>query len=108
MPVKTQTRIPEILKNEEQELLADWMQAQMAASTLRSDLLPESALRSQSTQFLRLLREAMQRGDLADLRGPEWRPVYDMLDEISRTRALQGFSPSETATFVLSLKQPVF
>jgi rsbT co-antagonist protein RsbR len=34
--------------------------------------------------------------------------VRERLNEISRSRALQGFSPSETATFVFSLKQPLF
>jgi rsbT co-antagonist protein RsbR len=28
--------------------------------------------------------------------------------EVSRSRAIQGFTPTETATFVLSLKQPLF
>ena len=32
----------------------------------------------------------------------------ELLQEISASRARQGFSPSETATFVLSLKQPLF
>jgi rsbT co-antagonist protein RsbR len=31
-----------------------------------------------------------------------------MLIGLSRSRALQGFTPSETATFVFSLKQPLF
>jgi rsbT co-antagonist protein RsbR len=31
-----------------------------------------------------------------------------MLGGVSRSRAMQGFSPSETATFVFSLKQPLF
>jgi rsbT co-antagonist protein RsbR len=31
-----------------------------------------------------------------------------MLGDISRSRAMQGFSPTETATFVFSLKQPLF
>jgi rsbT co-antagonist protein RsbR len=44
----------------------------------------------------------------ADSSSPTWKPVKDNLAEISRTRALQGFSPSETATFVFSLKQPLF
>jgi rsbT co-antagonist protein RsbR len=34
--------------------------------------------------------------------------VRDFLTAVSRSRALQGFSPTETATFILSLKQPVF
>jgi rsbT co-antagonist protein RsbR len=31
-----------------------------------------------------------------------------MLAEFSRSRALQGFTPSETATFVFSMKEPIF
>jgi rsbT co-antagonist protein RsbR len=31
-----------------------------------------------------------------------------MLERLSRSRGLQGFSPSETATFVFSFKQPLF
>jgi rsbT co-antagonist protein RsbR len=32
----------------------------------------------------------------------------EFLTDISKTRARQGFTPSETATFVFSLKQPLF
>ncbi len=34
--------------------------------------------------------------------------MRDLLDELSRARLVQGFSPSETATFVFSLKEPLF
>jgi len=34
--------------------------------------------------------------------------VRERLSELSQARARQGFSPSETATFVFSLKQPLF
>jgi rsbT co-antagonist protein RsbR len=43
-----------------------------------------------------------------DVNGPAWADVKHLLSEISRARALAGFTPSETATFVLSLKQPLF
>ena len=35
-------------------------------------------------------------------------PTKEVLSSISRSRAAQGFSPSETAMFVFSLKQPLF
>ncbi len=38
----------------------------------------------------------------------EWKTVRDVLAGISRSRAILGFSPSETATFIFSLKQPLF
>src|SRR5699024_9333358 len=34
--------------------------------------------------------------------------MREFLDGVSHSRALQGFTSSETARFVLSLKQPVF
>jgi rsbT co-antagonist protein RsbR len=34
--------------------------------------------------------------------------VRELLEEISRARALRGFTPSQTATFVFSLKEPLF
>ena len=34
--------------------------------------------------------------------------MRELLDDFSRDRAMQGYSPSETATFVFSLKQPLF
>jgi rsbT co-antagonist protein RsbR len=34
--------------------------------------------------------------------------VRELLDRISESRAEQGFTPSETATFVFSLKEPLF
>jgi len=43
-----------------------------------------------------------------DASNPAYAPAKELLAEVSRARAIQGFSPSETATFVFSLKQPLF
>lgn len=42
------------------------------------------------------------------MRGSAWEELRALLGAISSSRAKQGFSPSQTATFVLSLKQPLF
>jgi rsbT co-antagonist protein RsbR len=102
------SRLPEILQKHEAELLAEWMKEQTSALTLRSDLINERDLREQSRQFLAALRTAVAKGNLADLAAPEWSPVRELIEEISRSRARLGFSPSETALFILSLKQPLF
>jgi rsbT co-antagonist protein RsbR len=92
----------------EQEILADWVQLQLASTSLRSDLMKESELREQSREFLSLFRAATASRSLNAGTGPEWSLVRDFLTAVSRSRALQGFSPTETATFVLSLKQAIF
>src|SRR5262249_53727104 len=37
-----------------------------------------------------------------------WEAVREQLGEVSRDRSREGYSPSETATFVFSLKRPLF
>jgi rsbT co-antagonist protein RsbR len=110
MPTKhsASSRIPALLKSHEKDLLTDWMKAQLAAVTLRSDLLKETELREQSRRFLAALQAAAQQGSLEDVGGEEWSEVKELLGELSRARALAGFSPGETAMFVFSLKQPMF
>jgi rsbT co-antagonist protein RsbR len=106
MPAAGQT-LRKIIAQSQKELLADWLHTQLSATTLRSDLMKESELRDQSREFLALLQAAIESGS-TQTDGPSWAPVRDFLARVSRSRALQGFSPSETATFVLSLKQSLF
>jgi rsbT co-antagonist protein RsbR len=47
-------------------------------------------------------------GELEDIDRAEWSSARELLAEMSRAWARQGFSASETAAFVLSLKRPLF
>ena len=107
MPATGQT-LRKIVTQSQKELLAEWVQAQLGAATLRSDLMKEAELREQSRELLALLQAPVGSGDIAQIEGSDWASVRDYLAKVSRSRAQQGFSPSETATFVLSLKQPLF
>jgi rsbT co-antagonist protein RsbR len=102
------TRLPEILKRREADLLDRWIKEQLGAVTMPRDLLPEAQLREQSREFLNLVAQAAGKGSLATVDGPAWESVRDLLSQLSRSRAAQGFTPTETATFVFSLKQPLF
>jgi rsbT co-antagonist protein RsbR len=101
------SKIPEILSQHEAELLSDWLQ-QLSASVRRSDLVSDAELRAQCAEFLQTLRTAAARGNLGDLQNPEWTPLRELLSGISRSRAVQGFTPRETSLFVLSFKRPLF
>lgn len=102
-----QSQIPVLLRDHGQELLNTWISQQLDTNQ-RPDLITESEIGQQSKEFLNLLREAALTGNLDDISTPEWRELRELLADISRTRALQGFSPSETATFVLSFKRVLF
>jgi len=97
-----------ILQKYEREILSEWMQQQLAATTLRMDLITETDLREQSRQLLSALHAGALAGDLSDIQAPQWQEARDLLARISRNHAQQGFSTAETATFVFSLKQPLF
>jgi rsbT co-antagonist protein RsbR len=108
MPAAGQV-LRKILAQSQKDLPADWVQAQLSATTLRADLMRESELREQSREFLALLLAATDSGgSVTRIDGPQWAGARDFLARVSRSRAQQGFSPTETATFVFSLKQPVF
>ena len=94
-----------ILARHKDGILKEWIRA-MVASTRRSDLIKESELQSQCSQFLQLLAQATGTGGSLDSAGFD--ALREMLSEISRTRAIQGFSARETATFIFSIKRPLF
>ena len=94
------------IRNRQDHILKHWMDYQLSALTLRRDRVKESDLREMSRRFLDLFSEAFSAS--ADASSPSWKPVKEHLAEVTRTRAEQGFSPSETATFVFSLKHPLF
>jgi len=102
------TRIHEILTKYQSELLDEWLAAISSSGVRRDALMKEGELRDQAAEFLRLLTRALEQGAVSDVTTPAYASVRDMLDRLSRSRSLQGFSPTETATFVFSLKQPLF
>jgi rsbT co-antagonist protein RsbR len=101
-------QIAHVIQANQAEILTDWIQEQTSTATWRSDLMSAAELRQQSSEFLDLFMQAVQKGNLTDITGVEWARVREMLNATSRSRALQGFSPSETATFVFSLKNSLF
>jgi rsbT co-antagonist protein RsbR len=102
------SRLPQLLERRESDILEQWTRAQLAAPVSRRGIIPDSEMRDQSREFLGLLRQAAGKGSLDSIDGAAWQGVRDGLMDVSRARGASGFSASETATFVFSLKQPLF
>ena len=107
MSAAADAALPRVLKTHEADLLDEWMREQLSAFSRLSSKIREADLRSQAAEFLNLLQRATQSG-ATDLNSPEFAGLRDMLNDLSRARSLAGFSPSETAMFVFSLKRPLF
>ena len=108
MSANGQSSLVELLRTHEADLLVDWTRQQRAAPTRRDDLIREADLREQCREFLALLSDAASKDSACDVQTPAWEPVRDMLRNVAETRAQQGFTPTEVATFIFSLKQPLF
>ena len=108
MTVKNGSRVPSLLKDHEGELLGEWVREQSQSLKSGQARITENELREQARDFLSALRSAVQDGDLTNVTGPKWREVLDTLANLSRSRARQGFTPTQTASFVFSLKRPLF
>ncbi|MBD1942477.1 STAS domain-containing protein [Coleofasciculus sp. FACHB-712] len=107
MDLSGKSKIPKILQTDQSQLLTDWISEQITAG-IRKDLIKEIELREECREFLDLFSASVQQGNFTDIKSTEWRSVREMLGSISRSRSQKGFTPSETATFVFSLKQPLF
>ena len=104
--MEKRTKLSETIRTQQDVILKDWVEFQLTSTTFRRDLMKESELREQSREFLSLVTQALQGG--SDIGDTSWKPVKDFLGQIARSRVAQGFTPSETAMFIFSLKQPLF
>jgi rsbT co-antagonist protein RsbR len=106
---KDTSHVEAVLRADRDGLLEAWMAAQLEAVGGRPDLLSAGELRVEADRFLAALATAVADDDGGgDVNGPAWRDVRELLTDLSHTRATRGFTPTETAMFVLSLKQPLF
>jgi rsbT co-antagonist protein RsbR len=105
---KAQSRTAGVLKKYEEDLLSDWMHHLQTTSSTKDSRVSEKDLRGQAKEFLSLLQQAAQTGDISDTTGPHWKEIGGFLEELSKQRVMQGFSADQTAMFVFSLKKPLF
>src|SRR5687768_3830651 len=96
-----------IIKADEATILKSWVGFQLADSA-RRDVLTESEVKEQSKNFLATFSLAAQHSFNEKLSGSHWDDVRASLSNLSKSRATSGFTPAETASFVFSLKQPLF
>jgi rsbT co-antagonist protein RsbR len=97
--------VTRLLQKSEDAIIAGWLKALADNGDARISV---QEVEGQAREFLRSLTAAAAKGGVTDIQSPEYDGVRAILTGFSRSRALQGFSPSETATFVFSLKEPLF
>ncbi|MTV47972.1 STAS domain-containing protein [Heliobacillus mobilis] len=90
------------------ELLQHWIELHLTNLSLRKDMIGNENLYRQSKDFIEAFVQAADGADLEDINRVEWTSVRKILAEISTNRSRQGYSPSETASYVFTLKEALF
>ncbi|CAD6552838.1 hypothetical protein LMG28727_05429 [Paraburkholderia kirstenboschensis] len=102
-----QNDLATIFEKDEEAVLKAWVAGQMSGG-VRQGVISEATVRDTSRAFLALFASAVKSGYDEQLSGEAWEAVRAHLTALSRERVIQGFSPVETATFIFSLKKPLF
>lgn len=100
------SKLATIVREHEPQILSEWIDL-LAKAGGRGGV-ERAEVEAHARTFVRLLADAMQADGSGGIDGPEWTKVRDMLATLSSSRARQGSSPTETATFVFSFKEPLF
>ena len=103
---EARTRLPEIMARHQKDILDDWLRRQGEAlgggATCSRRRTSRTSPKPCSTACAGPPRWTSTPPD------PAWQQVREVLADISTQCARQGLSPIQTATFVFSLKQPLF
>jgi rsbT co-antagonist protein RsbR len=96
------------LQTRRKEILDNWVQQLERASASAKGRLSTKEVGKQADEFLNILATTAQAHAADDIGTEGWQALRAFLEDLSRQRVLAGFSSDETATFVFSLKRPIF
>ncbi|HET7346708.1 MAG TPA: STAS domain-containing protein [Acidobacteriaceae bacterium] len=99
--------LADIISRNEQQIRSEWI-GDLHQTVQRSDLMSKAEMEEQCSALLSAVTEAVRSSGSEDVMTAGWRQTREYLEEISASRARQGFTATEVATFVLSLKRPLF
>jgi rsbT co-antagonist protein RsbR len=89
----------------QEEILNTWVENITTLEGTRTlEMMTEEQLRIQTSEFFKALVMAFGSEVYDNIELPVFRETVVMLQDISATRAEQGFTPSETAFYIMSLK----
>jgi rsbT co-antagonist protein RsbR len=105
--VSSENAVVELLRKKDGEIATKWLELQSSGGKKISGAEQQEFAR-RSRELLAALKGASSGGSVADITGPGWDRVKEILADLSASRAKSGYTPSETASAVFALKQAFF
>lgn len=103
-----QQRTTDLIRAHEEQVLASWLADLLRIGQGQDTRITQRELEVQVRDFWRLFLAGMTARDTSNLQDGQWQDIRHFLEDLSRDRVLRGFSSAETATFIFSLKRPLF
>ena len=100
--------ISSVLKKSGKDLQTAWARDLAASLPTGKGRIAAVELEQQTNEFLNLLTHVAEHSKGADISAGEFKQLREFLEGVSRSRAVQGFTADETATFIFSFKKPLF
>ena len=101
------SKLAEIIEQKEDALLSQWKTSQSTLSWQKGRI-SEGELQTNLHDFVLALKQGLAGGKSQGIESAAWSSMRDVLTNLSRQRATQGFTPAETAMFVFSFKPVLF
>ncbi len=101
------TVLARLIASKRDDLLARWRQLLGESGGAGTGRIKDAELQKQCRDFLAAISAALDEG-AGKIGDDAFAAARALLDEVSRSRAALGYTPTETATFVFSLKEPLF
>lgn len=100
--------VVDIITDRQAALLEVWIKLQVDALRRIGASLRRDELRTQSEQFLHHLGQALPSQAPPSPESADWKNVFALLKRMASGRAREGFSATESASFLLCLKKPIY
>ncbi len=101
-----QQRTIDLIRAHQDQVVTQWAE-NLNAGAQDARISPRE-LDTQLREFWRLFLVTLAQSSAAGIGSSEWAETRSFLEQLSRDRVLKGFSSSETASFLFSLKRPLF
>ncbi len=105
--VKSRLTVAQFLKEKREHLLDSWRDRIREMTDRTFELMTVDQFNEEARSFVTEFLAAISSENYEDITRPEYQKLLTLLREISANRAEQGFTPTETASFVTSFKRVV-
>ena len=103
MAKAVESKIADLVKAHEAEILRDWMRNQLSGERSRIGAISEESMREESMRFLRLFTAALDKVGVENMQDATWEEAQAMLGDLSRSRAIQAKRQSESSKILWPL-----